>query len=200
MEKTYQRYPAMRYHQTLAPDGREVKDAAADAALGEGWVKTPAAFEPGYVDVPEPEEGTSMDTAVALTQEYIPYPALRYTREGGELIVNSAEEDQELDPRVWKKTPDPAAWADEAPAPVADPASALTPPAVPPVTAVNPIAASLYLLNVAESELLVNGADTPAKLDVIEHAEKAHPKHEGGRVSVLRAIADRREALAQAPV
>jgi len=190
MSQVYQRYPAMRYHKGLAPEGRAVTSAADEAALGPDWVKTPAAFEPGYVEVPEPEEGTPRETIIASTQPYIPYPAMRYTRDGQECTVQTEAEDRALDPRVWKPTPDPAAWANEPPSAL-DPASALT-PALP---AVNPLAASLYLLNAAESQRLIDGADTAEKLAMIEDAEVAHPKHEGGRVSVLRAIEERREQL-----
>ena len=191
MTHTYQRYPAMRYHKTLAPEGREVTNAQKAAELGEGWVRSPAAFDPGYVELPEPEDGTPMDDVAPIEREYIPYPAMRYSRDGQERIVQTKEQDNDLDPAIWKATPDPAAWANE-------PAPATPPPPAPPATgpAQSAIAASLYLLNAGESAALVNGQDTPEKLDVLEAAERAHPKHDGGRVSVLKAIAARREALA----
>lgn len=44
-------FPSWRYHRTLEP--RIVRDAAEDAALGEGWADTPAAFaEPEPVEDP----------------------------------------------------------------------------------------------------------------------------------------------------
>ena len=190
--RTYQRFPAMRYHKTLAPDGQEVKNAAKAAELGEGWVRTPAAFAPGYVEEPEPEDGSPIDEIVAAGREIIPYPAMRYTRDGKECEVGTLEKDNELDPAIWKDTPDPAAWGT---------APALSPPdpAIVATDAASKIAESLYFLNAAESTALVNGADTLEKLAAIETAEKAHPKHEGGRVSVLRAIEERREALTAVP-
>lgn len=190
--RVYQRYPAMRYHKTKAPDGVEVKNAQQAADLGEGWVRTPAAFAPGYVETPEPEDGSPIDEILATGKEYIPYPAMRYARDGRECTVQNKEEDHDLDPAIWKKTPDPAAWGDEPVPPPPD-------PTVVAAAAVSQIAESLYFLNAAESTALVNGADTEEKLAAIETAEQAHPKHEGGRVSVLRAIAERREALTAVP-
>lgn len=190
--KIYQRYPAIRYHKTLAPEGREVKNAAAAAELGEGWVRTPAAFVDGYVEQPELDEGAPLDDVVTAGKEYIPYPAMRYARDGRECVVKTLEEDHDLDPAIWKHTPDPAAWGDAPALPPPDPAVVAT-------AAASQIAASLYYLNAAESTALVNGADTEEKLAAIETAEKAHPKFEGGRTSVLRAIEERREALTAVP-
>ena len=63
--KVFNKYPAVRYHKTLAADGRLVKSADEEAALGEGWVDTPAAFGDGYVPLTaDPPEGTAMDTVV----------------------------------------------------------------------------------------------------------------------------------------
>ena len=98
--RTYQRYPAMRYHKTLAPDGKEVKNAAQAAELGEGWVRTPAAFAPGYVELPEPEDGSPIDEILAAGKEPIPYPAMRYTCDGKECVVQNKEQDDNLDPAI----------------------------------------------------------------------------------------------------
>ena len=192
MARTYQRYPKMRYHKTLAPQGRTVLNTQQDVALGEGWVNSPAAFEPGYVEPPEPEDGALIHDPRPPDKEYIPYPAMRYARNGETTTVYNQAQDEALDPFVWRNTPDPAAWADVPPPAPPDPAKAAA-------TAAAAIGESLYFLNATESTALVNGADTPEKLDAIETAEKAHPKHEGGRVSVLRAIEERRAALMAVP-
>ena len=192
MARIYQRYPRSKYHKTLAPLGREVLNAQQEAALGEGWVNSPAAFEPGYVEPPEPEDGALIHDPRPPDKEYIPYPAMRYARNGETTTVYNQAQDEALDPFVWRNTPDPAAWADVPPPAPPDPAKAAA-------TAAAAIGESLYFLNATESTALVNGADTPEKLDAIETAEKAHPKHEGGRVSVLRAIEERRAALMAVP-
>ena len=135
--KTYQRYPAMRYHKTLAPEGKEVKTAEAAAALGDGWVRTPAAFEPGYVEQPEPEDGSPIAEARPPGKPYVPYPILRYARNGEERLFGEAE-DQARDPNIWKASP--ADWGAGAalPVPTAEEAAAS-------------IGESLYLLNAAEA-------------------------------------------------
>lgn len=187
--KTFVKYPAMRYHNTLAPEGRVISSPEAEAALGDGWVDTPAAFDPAYKALTtDPPEGTAMDTVVLPAKPPERYPAMRYARDGRTQVVRNAEEEVSLDPVEWKDTPDPHAWAGMPPIEASStPDAALT------------IGESLYLLNAAESQRLVSVADSPEKLDAIEIAERAHPKHEGGRVSVLRAIAETREALAVGP-
>lgn len=186
---TFHKYPCNRYHKDLAPDGREIKSAAQEAELGPGWVDTPAAFDPAYRPLtPTPEDGAPLEAVIAPPKEIIPYPAMRYARDGRTVTVTSVQEDRALDPAEWKDTPDPKAWPDLPPAP----------PSPNPST-VAPLAESFYLLNATEAARLVAGADTPQKLDVIAAAEEAHPKFPGGRASVLRAIAERREALTSAP-
>lgn len=54
----------------------------------------------------------------------------------------------------------------------------------------------IHDLNVAEAAELVASAGTPAALDALEEAEGRHPKHEGGRAGVKRAIESRRAELA----
>ena len=185
----YVEYPCVRYHKILAPEGREILNAVKDAALGEGWVDTPAAFDPAYVPpATRLKDGDPMPVTRTPGQAYVEYPAMRYARDGREQEVMS----DGLDPAEWKDHP----WTAEEQAAGPTPVAAGTAEDAPPV--VSPVAASLYLLNAAESTLLVNGQDTPEKLDALEAAEQAHPKHDGGRVSVLRAITERREALAAA--
>ncbi len=38
-------YPSWRYHQEKCPEGCIIQSAEQEAALGEGWVDTPAKFE-----------------------------------------------------------------------------------------------------------------------------------------------------------
>lgn len=54
----------------------------------------------------------------------------------------------------------------------------------------------IHDLTVAEAQELVASAGTPAALDALEAAELGHPKHDGGRVGVKRAIEARRAELA----
>lgn len=54
----------------------------------------------------------------------------------------------------------------------------------------------IHDLTVAEAQELVASAGTPAALDALEAAELGHPKHDGGRVGVKRAIESRRAELA----
>lgn len=92
----------------------------------------------------------------------------------------------------------PQGGAPGAPAPQA-PAGAPTPAAAPQGapqgdggTGTHPI----HDLNVAEASELVASAGTPEALKALEEAEERHPKHEGGRAGVKRAIEARRAELA----
>ena len=192
MGKTFQTYPAIRYHKELAPDGRTVVSAAAEAELGEGWVKTPAAFAPGYVEVPEPADGTPYEDVAPVAKEYIHFPVMYYGPAGQELTVFTAEQEEGLSSQMWRRSP--ADWVGGQASPSPAPAAASSEPPVPaPLSA---LAESLYYLNVDESKRLVTGAKTAEALAAIEAAEQAHPKHPGGRVSVLKAIDERRAELA----
>lgn len=57
------------------------------------------------------------------------------------------------------------------------------------------LVASIAEVNAESAIALVNAAETVLGLDKFEAVEKVHPKHTGGRVSVIRAIGERRTAL-----
>jgi hypothetical protein len=50
-------------------------------------------------------------------------------------------------------------------------------------------------MNAAEAATLVESVGSLADLDVLEQAELRHPKHDGGRVGVKKAIEARRSVL-----
>ena len=54
MEYTYKPYPAWRYHREK--EAVIVNDPVEEAALGEGWESTPAAFYPAEVTEVEPKK------------------------------------------------------------------------------------------------------------------------------------------------
>lgn len=57
------------------------------------------------------------------------------------------------------------------------------------------LVASVTEVNAEAATALVEGAETERGLDRFEAVEQAHPKHPGGRISVIRAISERRAAL-----
>lgn len=57
------------------------------------------------------------------------------------------------------------------------------------------LVASVTEVNAEAAIALVEAAETARGLDRFETVEQAHPKHQGGRISVLRAISERRAAL-----
>ena len=189
--KTFQKYPAVRYHKTLAAEGRVIKSADDEAGLGEGWVDTPAAFAPGYTALTaDPPEGTAMDTVVLPSTPPEPYPAVRYTRDGRSVTVRSVVEDQALDPNEWKDTPDPKAWAA---APVAPPVLADPPPPSDPPPSASDV---LFSTTVVVVEDMVSEITDIGALDALAAREATNPK--GARIGVMKAITARLDALASA--
>lgn len=189
--KTFQKYPCVRYHKTLAPEGRQINSPAQEAELGDGWVDTPAAFAPGYVALTsDPPEGTAMDTVVLPSKPLDLYPAMRYARDGRSVTVRSAGEDQALDPAEWKDTPDPKAWeaAAVAPPPVVAPPPLTTEPVQP--------ADPLFATTVAAIEDMVSEITDGAALDALAAREALNPK--GARKGVIAAIKARADAVASA--
>lgn len=183
------KYPRFAYHAELAPDGLLVRTPA-DEPTGDGWVETPAAFDPKYVAPPDTVEPGSVP-AEAAAAGYVPrpYPAHRYNRDGDFVVVRTAEDDAALDPAVWKATPDPKAFSD-APPPT-------TPPPVPGKALDDTQRAELYASSVTVvSDRIAALTDGPL-LDAIRAAELANPK--GPRIGVIRALDARREILDRVP-
>lgn len=52
---TYQAYPKVVYHETLGREGVTVRSPEEQAALGAGWVESPAGFAPPPAE-PTPDE------------------------------------------------------------------------------------------------------------------------------------------------
>lgn len=57
------------------------------------------------------------------------------------------------------------------------------------------VVAELHAMPIADVTQVVDACTTVEELDVLEQQEQANPRHEGGRLGVLRAIAARRAAL-----
>lgn len=105
------------FHKVHAPDGQLFEDGV--TPQGDGWVDTPAAFEPGYVPPPAEPEGLPERERRA---GYVPqaFPSHRYRKGDPDnpILVQSAEDAAALDPAEWKDTPDPAAWVEQPSDPV----------------------------------------------------------------------------------
>lgn len=180
MGGVFTKYPAQRYHKTLAPEGKAIRDPdqeAREAPASEGWVDTPAKFDQAYVALTEdPPEGTPFESYVAPAKDPIAYPAMRYTRDGQEQTVATAEQDAALDPAIWKDTPDPAAWD----VPVTSAAASEDPD-------------PMHAMTVAQIAEVVETVTSPDELDLITGREAVRP--DGARKGVLAAIEARRKAL-----
>lgn len=79
-------------------------------------------------------------------------------------------------------------------------------PAAAPATAPNdpvPIDTSIHALNVDQARARIKQAATLAELDALERGEAEHPRHAGGRASLVAAFSEQRSAImkadAQAP-
>lgn len=184
--KTFQKYPCVRYHQTLAPEGRTIRNTAEEADLGSGWVDTPAAFHPGYqAPTSDPPDGTPMDTVVAPAKPPERYPAVRYARDGRTQVVGSAEAEAALDPAEWKDTSDLKAWGD-APAP---------PPPAPATSAPTPVSGDdpLHAMTVPEAVDAIGTITDISALDALAGREAKNPS--GARKGVVKAITARMTEL-----
>jgi hypothetical protein len=112
-------YPRWVYHKEHAVDGVLVPRAE-DEPKGEGWVSTPAAFDPNYVEPPPlPPEDLARGG-----RPFVAYPTWRYAAHEEPRLVASAEEDEQLDKAIWKDSP-------AAVSPTTTPHNA-TPPVLPP--------------------------------------------------------------------
>lgn len=101
-----QLYPRFMFHKEQAPEGRLFQSAEEAEALGPDWVVTPAAFDPNYVAPAELVPSGSIPIEAA-NAGFIPqaYPAWRHQKNGEPCLVQNAEEDDALDPDVWKASP-----------------------------------------------------------------------------------------------
>lgn len=205
MASVFTKYPCTRYHKDLAPEGREIKNAEKEAELGEGWVDTPAAFDPAYVPpTVDPPEGTPFESYVAPAAPPIAYPAMRYSRDGGERTIQGpGEEEAGWQDHPWTKDELAATVAPAAP-PETDPVSPPgarsvheadpPPPNAPPVLPdEGPKEDGLFSVPVPKVEEVVAEITDPAELNDIEAREQRNPR--GARKGVLAAIAARRQGI-----
>lgn len=203
----FTKYPACRYHKDLAPKGRTIHSAAEEAELGDGWVDTPAAFAPDYVRLTEdPPEGTEFQQYVVPAAPPVPYPAMRYPRDGGEPVtVQTLEQDHALGPdyqdHPWTK----AALAEGRPTTTATDTVPVTiehvaplvddepkPPASPAPNGDQPD--SLWRVTVAQAKEVIAEISDPVELADIAAREQRNPN--GARKGILAAIDARQNALA----
>lgn len=179
-------YPKVLYHKELAADGQLIKSAEAEAALSEGWVDTPEAFEEGYVKpAPVTDAKGHVQGAPVVGHIHRPFPSARYNKAGAEKVVRTQEEADALDPSVWKDTNDPAAFPADAPA-------AAAPPATPPPSGKSKAElhkAELYSAKVADVAEKVATATDVDTLQLILGFELANPS--GARVGVTKAVKKR---------
>src|SRR5688500_4298298 len=109
------------YHKEHAQEGRQVTADQAAGMLAQGWVDTPAKFDPHYVE-PAP-----MPKAAGLPKDapagYVPkrFPWVMYNRLGEDRLFRSQDELDRVSPDEWKDSP--AAFASDAPGTAAPAAS-----------------------------------------------------------------------------
>jgi len=178
--KVFRKYPCVRYHKDLAPEGVEILNAAKEAELGDGWVDSPAAFASGYVPLTQdPPEGTVVSQYVKPSKPPIPYPAIRYPRDGGEPVtVGSPEADLALGPG-YQDHPWTKAEREAPPSP-----AAVDTPEGPD---------GLWGVTVAQAEEVIGEIRDLGELDAIVAREQRNPK--GPRKGVLAAVTARMDAL-----
>lgn len=182
-------YPRFLFHETLAPEGKLIANKEAEPADLTGWFDTPQKFDPAFVEVaPVVPPGT-----VPVDRPgYVPvqYPSHRFNVDGGSRIVGTAEEDQTLDPAVWKHSP--ADFTDAAP--VAPKALDVPPAALTPLDAQK---AELYGAKVADIVARIEKMDNRDALQMVHGLELANPK--GARKGVTAAIEKRMAVLVPPP-
>lgn len=97
-------YPKWLYHREYAPDGLLVAREE-DEPSGDGWVTTPAAFDPTYVEPPPLADDEQWDFLARGGRPFVAFPAWRYQANGEAKLVMTAEADEQLDKALWKDTP-----------------------------------------------------------------------------------------------
>lgn len=164
----HQSYPAIRYHKDHPP--RKVNDPNEDAALGPGWVKSPA-----LINVPPPVPVALCPMCgqpAALGPGYEP-PVVAAPVSAGTTIDGGTVEPV--------ATPDPA----EPPAPPVDREAELEEEA----------RKAQFSMSVSGIEAALSGVEDAGVLERIRARERQNPAHEGGRKGVLQAIERRLKAL-----
>lgn len=181
MAGVFTKYPTMRYHKDVAPEGIEVRNAEQEAKLApadQGWVDTPAKFDPAYRALTaDPPEGTPFETYVVPAKPPVPYPAMRYGRGGEERVINSPDQEE----AGWQDHP----WT---PAELAVPPAATHAP-----SSTEQQEDKLFSVTVAQVEEILDEITDLAELDSIAAREQRNPR--GPRKGILMAIDARRGQL-----
>lgn len=101
-----QAYPRFLFHKEHAPEGFLIATPDAEPT-GEGWVDTPAAFDPAYQPPPPSAapEGSIPEDARARGFVPVAYPSWRYDKDGNSLLVKTAADEAKADPAIWKHSP-----------------------------------------------------------------------------------------------
>jgi len=198
-------FPTFLFHETEAREGKLFQSADDLPADPTGWFDTPQKFDPAYVPPPPSAVPDGALPADARRNGFVPqpYPSVRYNRLTlAEKVVASAEEDDTLDPAVWKHSPDPKTWDEpETPGTVTTqpprPAGADADDPPPPPAATAPTKAeqraALYKATVSHIIERVSGMTDRAVLDKIATFEAENPK--GTRTTVLKAVKARLKEL-----
>jgi hypothetical protein len=97
-------YPKWVYHKEHAPEGLLVHSEA-DEPKGDGWVSTPALFDPNYVLPPQLSPEAQAEQGARGGRPFVAYPAWRYAEGEEPVLVATAEADEKLDKAKWKDTP-----------------------------------------------------------------------------------------------
>lgn len=195
--KVFTKYPCARYPRA-GGDPVTVRNAEEEAALGDGYADTPAAFAPGYKRLTEdPPEGTVVTQYVKPSKPPIPYPAMRYPRDGGEPVtVQTPDADLALGPD-WQDHP----WTKaEREAPPVDETALSPAPPLPAGESADTGAEpdGLWGVTVAQAKEVLEEMRDPVELAELAARERRNPN--GPRMGVLTAIVARQKTLAAAPM
>lgn len=194
-------YPKFLFHREKAAEGQlfaSEDDLPKDPT---GWVETPAAFDEGYVAPPAPDTAEGSIPEDARRRGYVPapFPSHRYKKNDADhpKTVNSQEEDDALEaaePGVWKHSPDPKAWADDAaPTGTATGADLATGPDAPHGLTEDQ-KAEFYAAKVADIVVKLGSVTGVGPLDELAAVEDQNPK--GARQTIVKAIKARKAELA----
>lgn len=191
-------FPTTLFHKELAAEGK-VFMTEADLPTDDGWVDTPAAFDPAYKKPAPvvPNGSIPADAPPGFVPN--PFPSCRYRKGDPDhpKRVETAEEDAALEaaePGVWTHSPDPNYKA-----PAAGPdAGTLDPNALRDLTGDVVVLddaqkAEFYAAKVTDIVVKLESIGSPARLKALAEAEAANPNK--ARVTVLKAVAARLATL-----
>lgn len=194
-------FPLFLFHPEHAVDGKIFHNAESLPKDGEGWVDTPAAFEPDYVKpAPPPDATSSSEYARRAGKPVIRFPAhfYRKNRPDDPCTVRNAQEYEALDKDVWRDTYAASAW-DDAPADEPDETDgvqterrASSRPEVPMVPLTPDQAQKLWSAKVPEVIKAIDGM-TLEQTKILSEAEGMNPA--GARKTVVQAIRARQALL-----